>query len=459
MKRDCETSLDEWLRRDTRKPLIIRGARQVGKSTAVRQFAASQGIALYEINLEKHTGLDPIFARFDVPQILKELELAIGMEIKPGAKGILFLDEIQATPHAIAALRYFYEDRRDLAVIAAGSLLEFAMARQTFSMPVGRVEYLYMGPMGFQEYLSALGESQLVNEIERFTPSEAFLTGAHERLLMRLRDFMLVGGMPEAVASYVAGGSLLRAPAVHQGILDTYRDDFGKYASGEDLARLRRVMEYAAAAVGDKVKYVNINPQWRAAEVRHAIDLLARANIICPVHHSDASGIPLGATADDTVFRLLFLDVGLMNAAYGVTALSLETFKEKRFVNEGRMAEQFVGQHLLHAGPAYQRPTLFYWLREGKKGNAEVDFLLQCAGRIVPVEVKAGAGGSLKSLHQFVAAKDSPVALRFDLNPPSVQTVEHAVVTPDGRTAALKYRLCSLPLYMVEQASRIVAQM
>jgi len=312
-----------------------------------------------------------------------------------------------------------------------------------------------MGPMSFQEYLAALGEHQLVDAIARFTPSEEFLTGAHDRLLMRLRDYLIVGGMPEAVASYVATGSLMQTPAIHQSIINTYRDDFGKYATGEVLTRIQRVMEYAAATVGDKVKYVNISPAWKAADVRQAIDLLSRANVLSQVHHSDASGIPLGATVDDSVCRLLLLDVGLMNAACGVTALSLEAFADRRFVNEDRMAEQFVGQHLLQSGPPYQRPSLHYWLREGRKGNAEVDFLLQCADRIVPVEVKAGTSGSLKSLHQFVAAKGSPIALRFDLNPPSVQTVEHSVVTPEGETATLRYRLCSLPLYMVEQAARI----
>ncbi|MBN1129783.1 MAG: DUF4143 domain-containing protein [Chitinispirillaceae bacterium] len=192
--------------------------------------------------------------------------------------------------------------------------------------------------------------------------------------------------------------------------------------------------------------------------VRGAIDLLSRSGIVCPMHHSDGTGIPLGATVDESTFRLLFLDVGLMNAVIGMPPFGLETFKNKRFVNEGRMAEQVVGQLLLQAFPAYQRPALYYWLREGRSGNAQVEFLTQVGDRIIPVEVKAGTSGSLKSLHQFVASRSSPLAVRFDLNPPSLQEIEHKTLMPGGDMKKIRIRLLSLPAYMVEQMMRIVAR-
>jgi predicted AAA+ superfamily ATPase len=449
--------LKDWYHQQNRKPLIIRGARQVGKSTTVRLFARDQSIPLYEVNLEKQAQLDPVFARLNIIEILKEIELTLGIKIERDGSGVLFLDEIQAAPNAITALRYFHEEMPHLPVIAAGSLLEFAMAKKKFSMPVGRVEYAFIGPMTFCEFLQALDENLLAGEMNGYVPPGPFSTTAHERLLSRFRDFLLIGGMPEAVAEFAATGSLARIPAIHQSIINTYRDDFGKYASGEGLARLERVFEYAAASAGEKIKYVNVNPHWKAADVRAAIDLLGRSGVVYPVHHSDGTGAPLGANADDTVFRLLFLDAGLMNAACGTPPFGLDAFKDNRFVNEGRMAEQVVGQHLLYANPVFQRPALYYWLREGKRGNAQVDFLIQSGSRIVPVEVKAGASGSLKSLHQFIAARSSPLAVRFDLNPPSIQEIEHSAVTPSGELKKIRFQLLSMPAYMAEQILGILS--
>ena len=455
--RNFTVHLKNWYQHQNRKPLIIRGARQVGKSTAVRFFAQDQSIPIREINLEKHAHLDPVFARFNITEVLKEIELTLGIKIERDGRNIMFLDEIQAAPHAIAVLRYFHEEMPHLPVISAGSLLEFAMAEKKFSVPVGRVEYAFMGPMTFCEFLYALDEKLLIEEMERYLPHKPFSTTAHDRLLTRFRDFLLVGGMPEAVAEFSSNGSLTRIPAIHQSIINTYRDDFGKYASGANRSRLERVFEYAAASVGDKIKYVNINPHWKAAEIRGAIDLLDRSGIIYSVHHTDGTGVPLGATADDAVFRLQFLDAGLMNAVNGTPPFGLEEFRENRFVNEGRMAEQAVGQHLLYAHPVFQRPALYYWLREGKRGNAQVDFLIQSGNRIVPIEVKAGASGSLKSLHQFAAARSSPIAVRFDLNPPSIQEIAHSAVTPSGEVKKIQFQLLSLPAYMAEQTLRILA--
>ncbi len=195
-------------------------------------------------------------------------------------------------------------------------------------------------------------------------------------------------------------------------------------------------------------------PDERAKDVRQALDMLATANIVTLAHHSDANGLPLGAETNPSVFKPFFLDVGLMNAVCGICGISIEAMRDRRFVNEGKMAEQFVGQQLLTGCGCHRRPNLHYWLREGRKSNAEIDFLLESASSIIPVEVKSDASGSLKSLHQFVAAKKSPFAIRLDLNAPSLHQVSVSALTSAG-IKKVDYTLHSLPLYLACQAERI----
>jgi len=354
----------------------------------------------------------------------------------------------------LAALRYFYEEKPALPVVAAGSLLELALNTQDYSMPVGRIEYFHLGPLFFSEYLTAQGESRLVDYLEQFGNPDGFSSTAHEQLLFHLRNFMLVGGMPEAVQTYVNEKSIRAVLDVHTSIVETFRDDFGKYGTQSELIHLRRVFDLVPTIVGEKIKYANIDPNVKSTTIRHAIDLLESARVLHRVRHSDGSNIPLEATVDDKVYKPIWLDVGLMNATAGVADLKIEQFHSHRFVNEGPMAEQFVGQHLLYLGEPGRRPTLYYWLREGKKNNAEVDFLWQKGTQIIPVEVKAGKSGTLKSLLQFVFEKKTEIAVRFDLNPPSLMDVEHAIRTRNA-VETVKFILLSLPLYMAEYFARI----
>ena len=419
MKRLAQASLSAWYSRSDRKPLVVRGARQVGKSTLIRQVAAELSIPLWEINLERHLQLEGVFSGFDIALILREIGFAIGAEDVGVGPGILFLDEIQSTPSAISALRYFFEDRPDIAVIGAGSLLEITLAKANLSMPVGRVEYHYLGPMTFFEFLEARDDIQLRNYLQEYDFSEPFSSTMHDRGLVQLRDYLLSGGMPEAVKALCTTGEWSRISPIHHSILDTYAEDFGKYASGAELIRLQRIFSRIPSLLGKKFKYVNIDSAWRSTDVRHALDLLVRAGVVCQVFHSDATGLPLGANENVDIFKPLFLDVGLVNAACGLKDLPINRIRDTRFVNEGAMAEQFIGQHLLHAGESWERPALHYWLREGKSANAEVDYCLAMQGEILPVEVKSGTSGSLRSLHQFVAARSCSRAIRFDCNPPS----------------------------------------
>lgn len=448
--------LKAWLTKPDRKPLVLRGARQVGKSTAVREFARREGRPLYEVNLERHAALDAVFAGLDIARILQELSFACGKTVAP--EGILFLDEIQATPQALRALRYFREERPDLPVIAAGSLLEFTLDAADFSMPVGRVTQMHMGPLGFTEFLGAMGEDDLAALLAGWTPGQPFPATAHARLLPLLREYLLVGGMPEAVATFARTRAFADCHEVHLSILDTYRDDFGKYAGRVPVEHVRRVFDHVPAAVGGKFGFARAIPEARAAQVRQAFDLLATAGVVHAVRHCAGNGVPLGAEADGGAFKPLFLDIGLLNAACGVRALALEALRDAKFVNEGRMAEQVVGQNLLAGQGFSRRPVLHYWLREGRSANAEVDYLVEAADKVLPVEVKAGAGGSLKSLHVFMAAKQaagaSPLAVRLDLNPPAEQIIETTVVL-EGKSRPVRYPLRSLPLYMADQVGRM----
>ena len=441
MKRNAQNEILSWFSSKRRKPLVLRGARQVGKSTLVRQFASEQGLVLNEVNLERHLTLAKVFRSLDLPQILEELAVLVGRSID-APNALLFLDEIQAVPEALAALRYFYEERPDLPVVAAGSLLEFALDSRRLTMPVGRVTYMYLGPMTFDEFLMEV-EPELVGYCQKAATEGSVPEMAHERLKRRLRQFMFVGGMPEAVAAYSQDG-LPAMSEVQRMILESYEDDFAKYAHGVDLALMQEIFRNLSPQSCRKVKYVNYSREVGSREVKSVLGLFRKARVCADVRASKCEGLPLFAETEGGVWKELFLDVGLMNRSCGATWQMLERLDDVRFVNEGAMAEQFVGQHLLYLDGCLEKPRLAYWLREGGKNNAEVDFVVAHDGEILPIEVKAGAAGSLKSLRELILARRLKHALRFDLNRPSSQTV--SLATGDG---AVAFRLDSLPLYAV----------
>ena len=236
---------------------------------------------------------------------------------------------------------------------------------------------------------------------------------------------------------------------MHRSIADTYQDDFAKYARGAQLTRLQRLFRSIPRTVGRKVTYRNLDPDSRAEEVRAAIDLLVKARVCTRVTHSHCSGLPIGAESDDRTYKLLFMDVGLMNHVCGLDGPSIDAMDAVRLVNEGGIAEQYVGQQLATFGAGEAAPGLHYWLRHGRTGNAEVDYVISRGDWIIPVEVKAGRSGSLKSLLQYAHEKQPPIAVRFDTNPASLQTVRHAIRTATD-TVLVTLRILSLPLYAVE---------
>ena len=451
MYRKALYDLIEWKDRPSRKPLIIRGARQVGKTWLVRKFAG-QFANLVEINFDKNPEKAQLFAGRDISRCLQLLQIDCDAEIIPG-KTLLFLDEIQGAPELLPLLRYFYEERGDLHVIAAGSLLEFLLADHDFSMPVGRVEYLHLGPMDTEEFLLALGQERLTKFLKDYSLDDNIPESIHLSLLNFLKLFWIIGGMPAAVAWYGNSGKLAEAIREHAVILQTYEDDFSKYRKRIYPERLRKVFRRIPALIGNKLKYVRLDPEERSRELADSLHLLEMARVIYRVRHSAGNGVPLGAEAKERDFKPLFLDTGLVSTSLGLRLPGLEVVDDLLMVNNGALAEQFVGQHLLYGGPSYEKPQLFYWNREQKSASAEVDYLIAHEDKVVPVEVKAGKTGTLKSLQVFVAEKKSPVALRFNAMPPSCSRQETRLAGKDK----VPFLLVSLPLYLVGQARRLIA--
>lgn len=399
MKRIIDAQLSDWRTRANRKPLVVRGARQVGKTWSIERFGRSEFTSMVKIDFEKRPTLRPLFEGDLSPaRLVEQLELAAGQPIRPG-ETLLFLDEIQAAPRAIASLRYFYEELPALHVIAAGSLLDFALA--DISVPVGRISYLEMFPLTFREYLLATGNTPAADAIAR--GPAAFEAPVHDTLLNALKRFLFVGGLPECVAVSADGGTLLDVFAVQDDILKAYRDDFAKYGGRSDRTCLDAVMLNAARRVGEQLKYTSLDENHSGQTNRKAFELLCLARVLHKIPSSNPSALPLGASANEKRFKAAFLDVGLMQRLCGLPVDREMQHGDLLDIYRGQLAEQFVAQELL----VTQRRELYYWSREVRGSQAEVDYLATHEGRIHPVEVKSGAGGQLRSLHMALAAYPS----------------------------------------------------
>jgi len=389
MKRLVEKQIIDWKVSPRRKPLIIRGARQVGKTWLVENVLAKLFDSFVKIDLEKRRDLHVHFAgSLDPRTILSYLELAAG-RITSG-RTLLFFDEIQACPRAIMALRYFYEQMPDLHVIAAGSLLEFAFG--DISIPVGRVQYLHIHPMTFYEYLLAMGKEPMA-EIT-LTPPESVAEPIQQMILGELRNYFFVGGMPECIKTYRDSGSMVETFRVQSEILDSYRADFSKYRPRIDTICLDAIFLNVARNAGEQLKYARLDDSHSGQTNRKAFDLLVKAKVIHKIPACDPSGLPLGATANQKKFKAAMLDIGLLQRLCQVP-VELEMQQENLLaLYRGKLAEQFVAQELL----AWHSSELFYWARDARGSNAEVDYLVVREGKIYPIEVKSGSGGSLRSL-------------------------------------------------------------
>jgi len=452
MYRSASDYLLKWKNRKRRKPLVIRGARQVGKSYLVSMFAEQNFSDFIEVNFERNPEMKSLFTGTP-KKIIKLLELKYNKKIDI-ENTLLFLDEIQAAPEVFAKLRYFYEDVPELHIIAAGSLLEFLLENHTFSMPVGRIEYLHLGPMTFEEFLTANDNTMLVDFIQNFSLSEDVPEPVHSDLISLFKAFLIIGGMPEAVSAFVETKSYHESEIVKESILGTYEDDFNKYSSRVNHGRILNVFKKLPLMVGEKFKYVNVDKNERAKDIAKALHMLEMAKIVFLIKHSACNGVPLGSEVNEKKFKITFLDVGLMVSACGMSMLDIENADDVMMVNSGGLCEQFVGQHLLYLNEYYKKPELYYWVREAKSSSAEVDYVISSGTEIIPVEVKAGKTGRLKSLHQFVKEKGVDLAVRINLAKPSVS--QESIRVPGGQS--VEFKLLSIPFYLVGQVRRLVQE-
>lgn len=450
MKRKLYSYLLSWKERYNRKPLVVCGARQVGKTYLIRQFGKEQFSHYLEINFDETPQKAQIFESSDIKQVLELLSLESDVPVITG-KTLIFLDEIQRVPWLFAKLRYFYEKTPDIHLVAAGSLLDFMLAENEFSMPVGRVEYLFMGPMDFMEFIENINQHKLLQFIREWEPSKQIPLPIHEKLIGLTRVYTGVGGMPSAIDAYIKTDSLQQVEMEQSSIIQTCRDDFSKYGKKVDAGLLRHILEKTPQLIGRKLKYVNISREKRAAEISSSLRMLQMARLLYSVHHSAANAPPLSSEKKEKDFKLLFLDVGLMMNSLNMKITSLLD-KGLIAANNGAIAEQFIGQHLLYAGEPYKEPELFYWNREKRGAAAELDYVIQAGSDIVPVEVKAGVTGTLKSLHVFMQEKEPDLALRFNLAPPSITKLDIKAT----RTNPFLCKLISLPLYLITETERVV---
>lgn len=425
MKRMISADLDEWRHSDLRKPLILRGARQVGKTHCVRQLGEKYA-HFVEINLERGPEAAAIFqADLDPKRILRELSLLLNEPIVPG-KTLLFLDEIQGAPAAITALRYFYEEMPDLHVIAAGSLLDFAI--ESVGVPVGRVSFMYLYSLTFMEFLVAMGHTLLVKVILEDN-LETISDVIHQRLLDLLGVYMAIGGMPEAVKQWRDTEDPLRIVEIHETLIQAYVQDFQKYAKQHQVKYVDTLFQKVPQLLGQRFKYSNVSTDYRKRELAPALALLEKARVIHSVTHSDGQGIPLGARVESEIFKCLFLDVGLAQSIMGLNSKDWFLSPNKTFVNKGALVEAFVGQELLAYGGSAVTPSLHYWHRMARGSSAEIDYLITHKNEVIPIEVKSGSGGQLKSLHLFLQSHpQTKQGVRF--SPQPFSTHENIVSLP-----------------------------
>lgn len=450
MFRKYMQDLINWKDRSNRKPLVIRGARQVGKTYIVREFAKKHFEYFIEINFDETPGSKDLFLHDDVGMILQYISLEKDLPIIPG-KTLIFLDEIQKAPEVFAKLRYFYEKKNEIHIIAAGSLLDFVLAEHSFSMPVGRIEYMFMHPMDFKEFLLAEGAKSFHDFISEYQLNDGIPESIHNKMQDYLRIYMGVGGMPAAVREYTQSKSLRQCEMELNTILNTFRDDFSKYGKKVDTQRLQLILDKAPNLIGRKIKYTEISRDLKSSDLKASLILLERARIMFRIHHSSGNAVPLRAEKKERDFKLLFLDIGLVMRSLGLNILDIQN-NNLIIANKGSLAEQFIGQQWLSQFESHELPELYYWNREKTGTSAEIDYLFQVNGNIIPIEVKSGTTGSLKSLHVFAAEKKSAVALRYNLGKPVFSDVTSRIPGKEQFT----FKLLSLPLYMISETKRLI---
>lgn len=433
MKRAIEKDLFTWKNKPDRMPLIFRGARQIGKTYVIEKFGHEHFESVLMVNFEESKEVRRTFdSELNPTLIVRDLSARFNRPVIPG-KTLLVFDEIQACPNALLSLRFFKEQMPELHVIGAGSLLEFILGDGRFSFPVGRVEYFYMRPMSFMEFLMAKGETLAQHWLEGVLPGD--IGGAtHASLLQSVKEYFILGGMPAAIAAFLKTGQFLDLDSIHHNLLNTYESDLGKYPKNSQQKFMRLLFENAPRLIAEHFKYAKIHPHAQSRDYLESLDVLTRTGILHQVFANSASGVPLAAQKHDKKFKLLFLDIGLLPQP----PISIIDAEDLILVNQGKLAEQFVGQELIAYHKPYQRGSLYYWEREKTGSDAEIDYVIEIGEHVIPIEVKAGEIGSLRSLKQFMTEKKSPLGLRISQAPLS-----------------LEKNILSVPFYLIQEIPRL----
>ena len=413
IERIIDIDLENWRMSKHRKPLMLRGARQVGKSSSVKNLA-QQFEYFIEINFDENPQFKAIFEQnSDVVNICELIRASTNIPIITG-KTLIFFDEVQACIPAISALRYFYEKLPELHVIAAGSLLEFALADLP-SFGVGRVRSLFVYPFSFQEFLMAFQEDFLLKTLQKANANLPLPEILHDKLKKYFKRFLVVGGMPEVVSNYVINNDMLEAQRVLDDLIIALEADFAKYKNRISTSRIREVFNAVVGQMGSKFSYSYPNATLTNLQVKEVLELLKMAGLIIPVTHSACNGIPIGAEINTKSRKYLLLDTGILQRILGLSIGDLLIQDDFETINKGAIAELFVGLELIKNASPYENQDLYFWHREVKSSQAEVDFVIQKQAQIVPVEVKAGTKGSMQSMYIFLKEKKCNWGVRLSL--------------------------------------------
>lgn len=410
MKRLVLDQLIDWKNDSNRKPLLIRGARQVGKTYLVRKLGETFKNYI-EINFEMSPDLRLLFKEDLNPKnVIKKIEIILNENIIPG-ETLLFFDEIQSCPEALTSLRYFYEHKPDLHVIGAGSLIEFLL--EEIGMPVGRIRSLFLYPINLKEFLIAKGEGRLLEILESHNPENKLDEIYHRKLLRIMGEYLAIGGMPEVVNQWLETGDYRKVQYLHTDLIETFRQDFNKYAKSHQIRYIEMLFNSIPVLMGNKFKYSNVTRELKSRDISPALDLLIKAGLIYPIYHTSANGIPLGSEKKKKYFKLIFLDIGLAQRILNINSGNWIVDPLKTLKNNGKIAEAFLGQELCAYSDPFIKKELFYWVREKRSAMAEVDYLEVLNNNIVPLEVKSGLSGKAKSMKIFLKEKACKFGIIF----------------------------------------------
>lgn len=442
LKRNIQHALMEWKNSSNRKPLVLRGARQVGKTTAVKEFGQSFDHYIY-LNLEKEKDANFFLETDNVKQILDRIILEKAINVQSNESLLLFIDEVQELPEVIALLRYFYEDLSEIYVIAAGSLLEFALG-DVSKIPVGRIQYLYMYPLNFSEFLHAQNKPSWLKEFNQVPIKDI----AHDLLMEEFHKYCVIGGMPEVVSEYLTEGNATKLSAVYCSIWDTYKNDVEKYASNETERRIiRHILNTAPFYLDERIKFQNFgNSNYRSREVSESFKSIEAAGLIRLLYPTTSLECPVTIDYKKSP-RMQFLDIGIINNTRKTQSelLGLKNFSE---AYRGALIPQVIYQELISLNElTIQKPT--FWVRDKPQSSAEVDLIYEYKDLVIPIEIKSGSTGSLKSLHEFIDRSPHHFAIRIYGGKFSVQQQQ----TPNGKP----YQLMNLPYYLGTKINKYVA--